>query len=127
MTESERRFIVHRNEWIWGRTWVIVCEDGSGIIKISQDEDDGVVLSGLSVLPDHRRKGIGTSLVREAERIVKKEIGEGEDITMSVESWNKELIGWYMKLGFCVYDYDSDYTYLIIVAREIEKFSDSGD
>jgi ribosomal protein S18 acetylase RimI-like enzyme len=114
MAESERRFIVHRNEWIWGRTWVIIAEGGAGLIKISQDEDDGVVLSGLSVLPDHRGKGIGTSLVREAERIVKEEIGAGEDITLSVESWNKELIGWYTKLGFCVYDYDSDYTYLII-------------
>ena len=118
MAESERRFIVHRNEWIWGRTWVIVCEDGSGIVKISQDEDDGVVLSGLSVLPEFRHKGIGASLVREAERIVKEEIGAGEDITLSVESWNKELIGWYSWLGYSVYDYDSDYTYLIIVARE---------
>ena len=115
MAESERRFIVHRNEWIWGRTWVIVAEGGAGLIKISQDEDDGVVLSGLSVLPDHRGKGIGTSLVREAERIVKEEIGAGEDITLSVESWNKELIGWYTKLGFCVYDYDSSYTEMIIV------------
>jgi ribosomal protein S18 acetylase RimI-like enzyme len=94
---------------------VIVCEDGSGIIKISQDEDDGVVLSGLSVLPEFRHKGIGTSLMKEAERIVKEEIGEGEDITLSVESWNKELIGWYVWLGFSVYDYDKDYTYLIIV------------
>ena len=56
--------------------------------------------------------------IKEAERIVKEEIGEGEDITLSVESWNKDLIGWYTKLGFCVYDSDSDYTYLIIVARE---------
>jgi ribosomal protein S18 acetylase RimI-like enzyme len=115
MAESERRFIVHRNEWIWGKTWVIVCDDGSGIIKISQDEDDGVVLSGLSVLPDHRRKGIGASLVREAERIVKEEIGEGEDITLSVESWNKELIGWYSRLGYSAYDYDKDYTDLILI------------
>ena len=127
MAESERRFIVHRNEWIWGRTWVIVCEDGSGIIKISQDEDDGVVLSGLSVLPEFRHKGIGASLVREAERIVREEIGVNEVITLSVESKNKDLIGWYVKLGFCVYDHDRDYTYLIMVAREIEKFSDSGD
>ena len=115
MAESERRFIVHRNEWIWGRTWVIVAEGGAGLIKISQDEDDGVVLSGLSVLLDHRGKGIGTSLVREAERIVKEEIGAGEDITLSVESWNKELIGWYVWLGFSVYDYDSNYTEMIIV------------
>lgn len=109
------KYVIHRNKWIWGKTWVIVAEGGIGLIKISQDPEDGVVLSGLSVLPDHRGKGIGTSLVREAERIVKEEIGEGEDITLSVESWNKELIGWYTKLGFSVYDYDKDYTYLILV------------
>lgn len=112
------KYIVHRNKWIWGRTWIIVCEDGVGLIKISQDPDDGVVLSGLSVLPDHRGKGIGTSLVQEAERIVKEEIGEGEDITLSVESWNKELIGWYSWLGYSAYDYDSDYTEMIKCARE---------
>jgi ribosomal protein S18 acetylase RimI-like enzyme len=109
------KYVIHRNKWIWGRTWVIVAEEGVGLIKISQDPEDGVVLSGLSVLPDHRGKGIGSSLVREAERIVKEEIGEGEDICLSVESWNKELIGWYTKLGFSVYDHDSEYTYLIIV------------
>lgn len=124
MAEIERKnFVVHRNEWIWGKTWVIVCKDGSGIIKVSQDPEDGVVLSGLSVLPEFRHKGIGASLVLEAERIVKEEIGAGEDITLSVESKNKELIGWYAKLGFCVYDYDKDYTDLIIVAR-VKKFSD---
>jgi ribosomal protein S18 acetylase RimI-like enzyme len=112
MEESERRFIIHHNKWIWGRTWVIVCEGGIGLIKISQDPEDGVVLSGLSVLPEFRHKGIGTKLIKEAEKIIKEEIGEGEDITLSVESWNKDLIGWYTKLGFSVYDYDSDYTYL---------------
>ena len=112
------KYIVHRNKWIWGRTWVIVAEGGAGLIKISQDEDDGVVLSGLSVLPDHRGKGIGASLVREAERIVREEIGAGEDITLSVESWNKDLISWYTKLGFFVYDYDSNYTEMIKCARE---------
>ena len=34
-----------------------------------------VLFCPLSVLPDHRGKGIGASLVREAERIVKEEIG----------------------------------------------------
>lgn len=107
--------LVHRNEWIWGRTWVIVCEDGSGIIKISRDKEDGVVLSGLSVLPESRGKGIGTELMKEAERIVHEEIGANENITLSVESRNKKLIGWYTKLGFSVYDYNSDYTEMIIV------------
>ena len=111
------KYIVHRNKWIWGRTWVIITENGNGLIKISQDEDDGVVLSGLSVLPDHRGTGIGASLVREAERIVKEEIGMNEDITLSVESKNKDLIGWYSWLGYSAYDYDSDYTEMIKCAR----------
>ena len=92
---------IHRNEWIWGKTWVIVCDDGSGIIKVSQDPEEGVVLSGLSVLPENRNQGIGTSLIKEAERIVQDEIGE-EEICLCVESWNKNLIGWYEKLGYFV-------------------------
>ena len=128
MAEIERKnFVVHRNKWIWGRTWVIIAEGGAGIIKVSQDQEDGVVLSGLSVLPEFRHKGIGTSLVQEAEKIVQEEIGE-EDITLSVESWNKELIGWYERLGYSVYDYDKDYTDLIkINAREVKKFSEDED
>ena len=92
---------IHKNKWIWGRTWVIVCEDGSGIIKVSQDPEDGVILSGLSVLPENRNQGIGTELVKEAERIVQDEIGE-EEICLSVESWNKDLMGWYERLGYFV-------------------------
>jgi ribosomal protein S18 acetylase RimI-like enzyme len=104
---------IHRNEWIWGKTWVIVCEDGSGIIKVSQDPEDGVILSGLSVLPENRNQGIGTSLIKEAERIVRDEIGE-EEICLSVESWNKNLIGWYERLGYSVLGPGEDgYTVII--------------
>ena len=125
MAEIQRK--IHRNKWIWGRTWVIIAEGGTGIIRISQDQEDGVVLSGLSVLPDHRGEGIGASLVQEAEKVVQDEIGE-EDIALSVESWNKDLVGWYERLGFSVYDYDKDYIYLIkISAREVKKFSEDGD
>lgn len=92
---------IHRNDWIWGKTWVIVCDDGSGIIKISQDPEEGVVLSGLSVLPENRNRGIGTELVKEAEKIVQDEIGE-EEICLCVESWNKDLIRWYERLGYFV-------------------------
>ena len=128
MAEIERKnFVVHRNKWIWGRTWVIVAEGGVGLIRVSQDQEDGVVLSGLSVLHEFRHKGIGASLVQEAEKVVQDEIGE-EDITLSVESWNKDLVGWYERLGFSVYDYDKDYIYLIkISAREVKKFSEDGD
>ena len=106
------KYVIHRNKWIWGRTWVIIAEDGAGIVKISEDED-GVVLSGLSVLPDHRGKGIGTSLIREAERIVREEIGD-VDICLSVESQNKNLIEWYERLGYYgEVDQESNYTDLV--------------
>ena len=99
---------IHRNKWIWGKTWVIVCDDGSGIIKVSQDPEEGVVLSGLSVLPENRNHGIGTELVKEAERIVQDEIG-AEEICLCVESWNKDLVGWYERLGYQVYDSGKEY------------------
>ena len=117
-TKQKMKYVVHRNEWIWGRTWVIIAEDGAGIVKVSEDEDD-VVLSGLSVLPDHRGKGIGTSLIREAERIVREEIGDA-DICLSVESQNKDLIEWYERLGYYSdVDQESDYADLVkYCARE---------
>ena len=99
MAESERRFIVHRNEWIWGRTWVIVCEDGSGIIKISEDED-GVVLSGLSVLPDHRGKGIGTKILESIKEIAKTK--GCTDLYLTVNQENENAIKVYEKFGFKV-------------------------
>ena len=99
---------IHRNEWIWGKTWVIVCDDGSGIIKVSQDPEEGVVLSGLSVIPENRNCGIGAELVKEAERIVQDEVGE-EKICLCVESWNKDLVGWYKRLGYQVYDCGKEY------------------
>lgn len=112
MAESERKdslkYVVHRNTWIWGRTWEIITEDGVGIIKVSEDEDS-IALSGLSVLPDHRRKGIGTLLIREAERIVKEEIGDA-DICLSVETENEELIDWYRRLGYHILGRDQEYT-----------------
>jgi ribosomal protein S18 acetylase RimI-like enzyme len=111
------KYVVHRNEWIWGKTWMIITEDKAGIIKISQDEEDGVVLSGLSVLPEFRHKGIGTELVKEAERIVRDEIEE-EEICLCVESWNKDLIGWYERLGYQVYDCGREYTEMIKCARK---------
>ena len=108
--------LVHRNEWIWGKTWVIVCDDGSGIIKISQDEDDGVVLSGLSVLPESRGQGLGTLLILRAEDIVRDEIGECE-ITLSVETRSQNLIKWYEGLGYSVLSSEEEYTEMIKCAR----------
>ena len=111
------KYVVHRNEWIWGKTWVIVCDDGSGIIKISQDEDDGVVLSGLSVLPESRGQGLGTLLILRAEDIVRDEIGECE-ITLSVETRSQNLIKWYESLGYSVLSSEEEYTEMIKCARE---------
>ena len=108
---------IHKNKWIWGRAWVIVTENGSGIIKVSHDPEEGVVLSGLSVLPENRNQGIGTELVKEAERIVKDEIGE-EEICLCVESWNKDLIGWYERLGYQVYNQGREYTDMIKILNE---------
>jgi len=108
---------IHRNKWIWGRAWVIVTENGSGIVKVSQDPEEGVVLSGLSVLPENRNQGIGTELVKEAERIVQDEIGE-EEICLCVESWNKDLIGWYKKLGYQVYNQGREYIDMIKILND---------
>ena len=109
---SKRKYSVHRNKWIWGKTWVIITEDGSGIIKISQDPEDGVVLSSLSVLPESRGQGLGTLLILRAEGIIKDEIGECK-ISLSVETKSQNLIKWYESLGYSVLSSGEEYTDMI--------------
>jgi ribosomal protein S18 acetylase RimI-like enzyme len=57
----------HHNEWPWGKTVTIITQDGAGIIEMSFEKDNPGVcyVSGLSVLPNYRKKGIATYLMNE--------------------------------------------------------------
>ena len=105
--------IVHRNRWIWGRTWILVAEEGRGVVQISkEDDEEEAIIHNLSVIPGERGKGLGRKLVEMAEKIIKEEIGD-VDIILYVETKNQDLIRWYEKLGYHVFDHDSEYTDMI--------------
>ena len=74
-------FIIHSNDTNWGHVWHIVTTDGKGMITIELGEDDKkrFYFYGLSVTPDLRRKGVGTELLKAAEKL-SMENGKGEKV-----------------------------------------------
>ena len=67
-------FITHTNYWNWGWSTNIIAEGGIACVTMSFDNDDPGVcyLSGLSVVPKHRRKGYATALMSFCEQMCKK-------------------------------------------------------
>lgn len=67
-------FIAHTNYWNWGWSTHIIAEGGIACVTMSFDNDDPGVcfLSGLSVVPKHRRKGYATALMSFCEQMCKK-------------------------------------------------------
>ena len=68
------KVIKHRNKWCWGKSTIIIIENGEGIVTVSFDssEPDEAVITGLSVHQPSRRKGLGTRLLYLAEEEAKE-------------------------------------------------------
>lgn len=67
-------FIAHTNKWVWGKSINLVGNNGVACVTMSFDNDDPGVcfLSGLSVIPKHRRKGYATEMMSVCEQICEK-------------------------------------------------------
>lgn len=67
-------YIAHTNNWCWGKSINIVAEGGIAVVTMSFDNDEPGVcfLSGLSVIPKHRRKGYATELMSVCEQVCKR-------------------------------------------------------
>ncbi len=67
-------FIAHTNNWVWGKSINLVSTNGAACVTMSFDNDDPGVcfLSGLSVIPKHRRKGYATEMMSVCEQICEK-------------------------------------------------------
>lgn len=99
-------------------TFHVDCSDGYTEIRIMYKSGDGFVgcepssndlyIYGLSVVPEKRERGYGTSLIHLCERIAHN---LNLSVTLSVRenSWMRE---WYERIGFEVYDYVKSYVYL---------------
>lgn len=105
--------IVHENMWWWGISENIIVDGGVGMVEIQFDYDmpNTGFIKGLSVLEEHRRKGIGKRLLEAcAERALARNM---KFLQLEVEfdsGWLKE---WYERLGFVVLSREKC-TYLMI-------------
>ena len=102
-------FIIHDNSWWWGRTINIISDDGLAHLLVQFDKDypETAFLRGLMVHPSARRKGIGTELMKEAERISRENGIKEMELDADLKAgW---LVGWYERLGFgeiLMYEYE---------------------
>ena len=58
-----------------------------------------VFVSSLRVDEEFRRRGVGSALMREAERLGQSEFG-AETASLSVNKWNRGAMAMYARLGF---------------------------
>lgn len=91
--------IIHENKWPWGKTVSIIIADGAAMVDMSfEDNDPGVCyLSGLSVVPEKRKQGLATNLVRECEFYCVKRGIFRIDLNSVQEPF---IMDFYHKLGF---------------------------
>ena len=97
-------FIIHSNDTNWGHVWHIVTTDGKGMITIELGDDDKkrFYFYGLSVTPDLRRKGVGTELLKAAEKLSME--NGGNVFRLNVDKPKKDwLYDFYINNGYEVH------------------------
>ena len=96
-------YVVHINDWWWGKTFTIAHENGIGIVELQLDDSYPSVafIKGLSVWPDNRHHGIGAELMSVCEKIAKHE--GYKFLQLSVIHTGSWLPEWYRRLGFSVF------------------------
>jgi len=91
--------IVHENTWPWGQTLDIIANGGYGCVTMSFEKaNPGVAyISGLSVLPQYRRNGLATTLLKFCEDECRKRGIFRMDLNSVTESF---VVSFYEKHGF---------------------------
>ncbi len=83
-----------------GQEYFLFTEDGlaKGCVAFEQPDENTAYLNRLSVLPEHRRKGIGTRLVNHILGYSKKK--RVTLVSIGIIAEHTRLKEWYLKLGF---------------------------
>lgn len=91
--------VIHTNTWSWGESVLVVGFDGLGVVELFFEKKDPYVayLSGLSVVPEERRKGYATILMQWAEDICRNRDVFRIDLRSVKEHF---VMDFYHKLGF---------------------------
>lgn len=101
-------YVIHKNKWLWGESWIIVTTDGCGLVTVSFEKDmfsgdePASVLSGLSVVSEKRQSGLGRALVEAAENVARE---RGAKLMILWADKNDWVINWYKRLGYVESDY----------------------
>ena len=108
--------------WINGEEHIFVAEDEDVVAYLSvevhhESDKDYIYLDDLSVTEKYRSQGIGSALIREAEKYA-REI-EITDIVFHVEKSNTEAFRLYERLGYKIFRDDGS-RYLMNKSVEIQ-------
>lgn len=94
-----------RPEWILselerGQRYFIYTDEGiiMGCVAFEQPDENTVYLNRLSVLPKHRKKGVGSKLVNHILSFSKEK--RVTEVSIGIIAEHTQLIKWYQKLGF---------------------------
>lgn len=92
-------FIKHNNTWFWGKSTIIVTNDGCGVVTVQFENDcpEEANICGLSVYIDKRNNGYGNMLLKEAEQVAKE---NGKKYLLISAEHNSWIEYWYIRQGF---------------------------
>lgn len=93
------KLIWHHNTWPWGKTVRIIKSDASAIVEMSfEDNNPGVCfLSGLSVIPPKRKRGIAKYLMLACESYCREQGIFRIDLNSVLTDWVQDF---YKKCGY---------------------------
>lgn len=93
------KFIKHKNNWCWGKSTIIITNDGCGTVTVQFEDEypNDANITGLSVYESKRNSGYGTSLLAEAEKEAKDNGKKCIYISCEKNSWVEK---WYIKNGY---------------------------
>jgi ribosomal protein S18 acetylase RimI-like enzyme len=91
-------FIKHKNAWYWGKSTIIVANNGYGVVTVQfQDNEDYANLIGLSVHESARKNGLGNELLIEAEKETLLNDKKILRLYCEPKSW---MFEWYKRHGY---------------------------
>lgn len=101
MENKYNEVIFHVNEWHWGFSVDIVKIDGTAMVCVEYDKQSSPktgYICGLSVISEHRKKGIGAKMMKYALLSCKDFGMTFARLRVAINKiWLQE---WYEKLGF---------------------------
>lgn len=107
---------IHKNFWPWGESVTCIWPDGCAMVELSFSNDNkGVAyLSGLSVIPEMRRKGVATTLMMWAEDYCENR----EIFRIDLSSVKEQFVmDFYHKLGYIDIKEDSGFMMMYKMIR----------